>query len=139
MTNAIKKFEPASLTFNGQRVRATDEQILMAIGPIFAAYPNAKVTDEMLSLYKMMLRDIEPEVLARAVLAAIAVCKFPPTIADIREQVELTKRTPGPQSHVDPHELKPVPVKMFRLDPDEDKRQRMEQLRRTEKWSKYYV
>lgn len=138
MTNAIKKFQPASLTFNGQRARASDEQIIMAIGPIFAAYPHAKVTDEMISVYKMMLRDIDPDVLVYAVLAAIAVCKFPPTIADIREQVELTKRAPGPQSHVDPQELKPIPVKMFRLDDDEDRRQRMEQLRRTEKWGKYY-
>lgn len=139
MTNAIMKPGKTALTFNGGKARSTDDQVLKAIAPIFAAYPNAKVTDEMLSLYKMMLRDIDPEVLVHAVLAAIAVCKFPPTIADIREQVELTKRTPGPQSHVDPQELKPIPSKMFRLDDEEDKRRRMEQLRRTEKWSKYYV
>lgn len=138
MTNAIMKPGKTALTFNGGRARATDDQVLKAIAPIFAAYPNAKVTDEMLSLYKMMLRDIDPDVLVYAVLAAIAVCKFPPTIAEIREQVELTKRAPGPQSHVDPQELKPIPVKMFRLDDDEDRRQRMEQLRRTERWGKYY-
>jgi hypothetical protein len=138
MTNEITKPGKTALTFNGGKARSTDDQVLKAIAPIFAAYPHAKVTDEMLSLYKMMLRDIDPDVLVYAVLAAIAVCKFPPTIADIREQVEATKRTPGPESHVDMAELKPVPRKMFRLDPDEDRQRRMEQLRRTEQWGKHY-
>jgi hypothetical protein len=129
----IVKAENTELTYDGKRARSTDEEIMMAIAPIFSFYPNVKPTGEMLNVYKMLLRDIAPDVLAHAVLDAIKVCKFPPTVADIREHLPAT-RAPGPRSDVDPKTLKPVPTKMFRLDPEEDRRQRMNQLRRTAGW-----
>lgn len=138
MTDEIQRVEKAEIAWSGKRVRSTREQVMLALGPIFAAFPNAKVTDELLNVYAMMLQDIKPEILSRAVVAALDVCEFFPTIAAIRARVDAMKEMPGPRSDVDPRDLKPVPTKMFRLDPEEDRRQRMAQLRRTEKWEKYY-
>jgi hypothetical protein len=122
-----------------RKAKSTDEQILMALGPLFVAFPNGKATEETLNLYKMMLRDIEPDALVHAVLEAIRVCKFFPTIAEIREHVAVAS-LPGPKSQVSQAQLdKPIPEKMFRLDPQEDRAQRLERLRQTKNWDKYYA
>lgn len=140
MSNAIEQYAPKLVAFNGKAARSTDEEITIALGPIFVAFPkmSADFTDETLGLWKVMLRDLEPKALAAAVFAALAVCKFPPTIADIREHVP-SPQAPGPASPVDPAKLKAIPTEMFRLDPDEDRRQRMERLRQTKGWGKYYA
>ncbi len=135
--NEIEQYGKQELAWNGQRVKATDEEISRILGPMFVMFSQVKVTNEMIAVYVMMLRDVEKNRLADAVLKAMNTCKFLPTVADIREQLEA--RIPGPSNDADPRKLRPVPTKMFRLDDDEDKRQRMAQLRRTDKWSKYYA
>ncbi len=135
--NEIEKSAGTELAWNGKPVRSTDEQIIICLTPMFALFPQTKADKNTVAAYLMMLRDIEPQVLATAVLGAMGVCKFLPTVAEIREQIET--RAPGPASHVDPRTLPDIPAKMFRLDPDEDRRQRMAQLRRTKDWGKYYA
>lgn len=126
MTNAITKHEYA-LPYV-KRDKATDEEIMAALAPAFAMFPNAKVTDEMLGLYRLLLRDVDANSLACAVLEAIKVCKFLPTVAEIREHI--AKREPGPSSsQADQNNMKPVPSKMYRPSKEEDKKQRMAQLR----------
>lgn len=134
--NEIVKSDKQELAWNGKQVRSTDEEIIVCLTPMFALFPQTKADKHTVSVYVMMLRDIEPQALAQAVLKAMGVCKFLPTVAEIREQLEVT--TPGPRNDVDPTKLKPVPTRMFRLPDDEDKAQRMAQLRRTEKWGKLY-
>jgi len=135
--NEIEKVGKQGLAWNGRRIKSTDDEISRILGPMFVLFSQAKITEEMVAVYVMMLRDIEPQALAAAVLKAMNACKFLPTVAEIREQ--LGARVPGPSSDVDLTKLKPVPSKMFHLDPDEDRRQRMAQLRRTEKWNRYYA
>ncbi len=134
--NEIVKGGKQELAWNKKPVRSTDEQIVICLAPMFALFPQTKADKDTVSVYVMMLRDIEPQALASAVLKAMGVCKFLPTVAEIREQLEV--QTPGPRNDVDPRKLKPIPTEMFRLDPEEDRRQRMAQLRRTEKWGKLY-
>ena len=133
---AIEKVSKQELAWNGRSVKATDEQIIEIIGPMFALFSSSKITSDMVGAYVMMLRDVAPDRLAAAVLKAMNTCKFLPTVADIREQLE--SRAPGPRNDVDPTTLPDIPQRMFRLDPEEDKRQRMERLRQTKGWSKYY-
>jgi hypothetical protein len=121
-----------------RRTKSTDEQVLMALGPIFIAFPNSKATEETLNLYKMMLRDIEPTALVHAVLECIKVCKFFPTIAEIREHVA-PGTLPGPSVPTPQAQMeKPIPQKFHRLSPEEDKRQRDARLKETRHWDKLY-
>lgn len=133
----IQKASKQELAWNGKPTRSTEEEITAILAPMFAAYPNTNADDATFEIYVRMLRDIDRETLSNAVLKAMNTCKFLPTIAEIREQIE--SRPPGPRNDVDPAKLKPVPQKMHRLDPNEDRRQRMAQLRRTSKWDKYYA
>lgn len=137
MGNEIEKHTTAPLAFNGRKAKSTDEQITMALSPIPVEFPHLQVTDEWLKNRQLMLRDIDPDVLARAVLDALAgAIDFPPTVGAIRKAAGVDeKREPGPSSDADLTKLKPVPMKMFRLDPDEDRRQRQERLRQTKGWS----
>lgn len=131
MSEIIKYQEPER-AWNGKPVRATDEQIILILRPMFAMYPQAKVNEDMSDMYVKLLRDLDPITLADAVLKAMTTCKFLPTVAEIREHIE--QRTPGPRSEVDLSSRRLPPAKMHRLDPDEDKRQRMERLRQTKGW-----
>jgi hypothetical protein len=128
----LKIAEKQELAWNGRSVKATEEQIVEIIGPMFALFGGSKSSKEMVAAYVKMLRDVDPDKLADAVLGAMNSCKFLPTVADIREQLE--SRSPGPRSDVDPHTLPNIPTKMYRADPEEDYRQRMAQLRRTKNW-----
>ncbi len=139
MSNEIELYEEKALAFNGRKAKSTDDDIVRALSPIFVAHPHLDVTDEWLRLHKLMLRDIAPDALARAVLDALATNEYPPTIAAIRKAASNEDRAPGPRSDVDPRQLKPVPTQMFRLDEEEDRRQRMERLRMTQGWGKYYA
>ncbi len=132
----IVKSHPQQLAWNGKPVRSTDEQMLVCLAPMFALFPQTKADKNTVAAYLMMLRDIEPEALAAAVLRAMGVCKFLPTVAEIREQLDT--RTPGPRNDVALEDLKPVPTRMFRLDSDEDRQQRLARLRMTKNWDKHY-
>lgn len=142
MTNEITRAGAGALqTWDGKRVRISKEELLKALAPMFVAFPNLDMPDETFSAYYMMLCDLEPDKLAAAVVRACQAHEYPTqliTVAAIRKAYEGEHRAPGPSSDVDPTQLKPVPQRMFRLDPEEDRRQRMAQLRRTEKWGKYY-
>lgn len=135
--NEIEKVEMQELAWNGKCVRSTDEQIVEIIGPMFALFGGSKSSKEMVAAYVMMLRDVAPDKLSDAVLKAMNSCKFLPTVADIREQLE--SHPPGPRNDVDPMLLPDIPRKMFRLDPEEDLRQRLERLRQTRNWDKKYL
>lgn len=129
-------------TWDNKRVRTSREQLVKALAPMFAMFPNLDMGDETFSAYYMMLCDLDPDKLAVAVVKACQAHEYPThliTVAAIRKAYDADQRTPGPRSDVDPATRKPVPQKMFRLDPEEDRRQRMAQLRRTEKWGKYYA
>lgn len=132
--NEIEKVNRQELAWNGKRVQGSDEEIVEILAPMFASFPQTKADKNTVDNYVMMLRDIAPAVLAAAVLKVKATCKFFPTIAEIREQAEGDQRAPGPRNDVDPTTLKPIPGKMFRLDPEEDKRQRLARLRMTSRW-----
>jgi hypothetical protein len=134
--NGIEKVKPQELAWNDKPVKSTDEEITRILAPMFAAFPQTKADKFTVDSYVEMLRDIAPDRLAAAVKKVRATCKFLPTVAEIREQLE--SRPPGPRSDVDPHTLKPVPTTFFRLPDDEDKKQRMERLRMTRGWSRYY-
>ena len=134
--NEIVRSEKQELAWNNKPVRSTDEQIVTILGPIYALFPQTKADKNTVAVYVMMLRDVDPQTLAAAVLKAMNTCKFLPTVAEIREQLET--RAPGPRSDVDPRQLKPVPSQMFRLDEDEDRRQRMARLAQTKGWGRFY-
>lgn len=136
--NQIEKVERQELAWNGKRVQSCDEEIVRILAPMFSSFPQTKADRNTVDNYVQMLRDIAPDVLADAVLKVKATCKFLPTIAEIREQAEGEKRAPGPRSDVDPKTLPNIPTTFFRLPEDEDKRQRMERLRMTRGWAKYY-
>jgi hypothetical protein len=53
---------------------------------MFAAYPTVEVTEALLANYLRHLALLTPDELQTACDAAVRVCKFPPTIADILEQ-----------------------------------------------------
>lgn len=131
--NAIEKAEKQGLAWNGKPVRNSEEEATTILTPMFAAFPNTNADDATFAIYVRMLRDVDPQTLAAAVLKAMNSCKFLPTVAEIREQIE--QRPPGPHSEV---ERKPIPQRFFRLPDDEDKRQRMERLKQTQKWDRYY-
>lgn len=137
MSNEIQRADAAiERTWDGKRVRTSREQLVKALAPMFVAFPNLEMSDETFSAYYMMLCDIAPDVLAVAVLKACKAHEYPThliTAAAILKQIET--RTPGPRSDIDPAGRKPIPMKMFRLPEDEDKRQRLERLRQTKGWN----
>jgi hypothetical protein len=139
MSNAIKPYEQQEIerTFEGKRVRTSKEQLHTALGPMFAMFPNLEMGEKTFNAYYMMLADLDPNRLAVAVVQACQAHEYPTqliTVAAIRKAYEQDARPPGPSNDIDPTQLKPIPDKMFRLDPEEDKRQRLERLRQTRGW-----
>lgn len=129
-------------TFDGKKVRLSKTELSQALAPIFATFPGLEMGSETFNAYYMMLCDLDANKLAMAVIRACQAHKYPTqlvTVAAIREAYDGNRRMPGPSSEVDPETLPPVPAKMFHLDPDEDYRQRMERLRQTRGWDKYYA
>lgn len=135
--NEIEKIGSQELAWNGKPVRNTEAEVTAILAPMFALFPNTAADGSTFEIYVRMLRDVDRETLAVAVLQAMNTCKFLPTVAEIREFIP--QRGAGPHSDVDPATLPPIPAKMFRLDPDEDRRQRLERLRQTKGWDKYYL
>jgi hypothetical protein len=141
MDEIIKRQDGSLRTWDGKPIRLTKDELYQALSPIFIAFPAAQMGDEQFNAYYMMLADLEPNQLARAVVKACQAHEYPTqmiTVAAIRKAVGSDERPPGPRSDVDPHDLKPVPTKFFRLDPEEDRRQRMDRLRFTNDWDRYY-
>ncbi len=140
MTNEIQKSNNAiEYTAGGKRIRASREDVFRALAPMFAYFPNLEMSEETFKAYYMTLCILDSDKLAAAVVAACEAHQYPTqliTVAAIREHLE--HRAPGPRNDVAMRELKPVPQKMFRLEPDEDKRQRMDRLRQTRKWDRLY-
>jgi hypothetical protein len=138
MSDEIVRHQGDALrTWDNKPVRASKEELLKALAPMFAAFPGVEMSDETFNAYYMMLCDLDPNKLAAAVVQACQAHEYPTqliTVATIRKAYEGEQRAPGPQSNVDPAQLKSVPTKMFRLDPDEDRRQRLERLRQTKGW-----
>lgn len=145
MTNEIERSSgQIERTWTNGIIRTSREQFFAALAPMFAMLPDITLSDETLNVYYMLLADIEPDVLSQAVIFACREHKYPTqpiTVAAIREQLP-DKREPGPRSESEDNYILPEPppggFKMFRLPEDEDKRQRMERLRNTVKWEKYY-
>lgn len=135
--NEIEKAGKQELAWNGKPVRSTEAEITVILAPMFALFPNTSADGNTFGVYVQMLRDVDPETLSHAVLNAMNSCKFLPTVAEIREFIP--RRGAGPHSHADPTTLPDVPAKMFRLPEDEDRRQRLERLRQTKDWGKYYA
>ena len=143
MSNEIEKQQQGQIerAWDGKRVRTEKEHLLKALAPMFVAFPNLEMSDETFSAYYMMLCDLDPNKLAVAVMRACQAHEYPTqliTVAAIRKAYDGEQQAPGPASPVDPHKLKPVPTRMFRLDDEEDRRQRMAQLKRTKGWEKLY-
>lgn len=140
MSNDIEKHQSRlDRTWNGKRVRTAKNELLEALAPMFVAFPNLEMSDETFNAYYLMLADLDANKLAVAVLHACQAHEYPTqliTVAAIRKAYESQQCAPGPRSEV---ERPPIPGKFFRLDPEEDRRQRMERLKRTEKWSRYYA
>lgn len=143
MSNEITRQSDGVLrTWDNKPVRTSKEELLKALAPMFVAFPGLEMSDETFNAYHMMLADLDPDKLAAAVVQACQAHEYPThliTVAAIRKCYEENRHAPGPRTDVDPTTLRPVPQRMFRLDPEEDRRQRMNQLRRTEKWNKYYA
>lgn len=131
---------------NGKRVCTSRDELLQALAPIFATFPEInKMSNETFNAYYMMLSDIDPDRLAQAVLDACQDHEYPRdliTPAAIRKHLP-EKREPGPRSESENNYILPEPphggFKMFRLSAEEDKRQRMELLRMTSKWGNKYA
>lgn len=124
-------------TWSGKAVRTSKAELSQILAPIFATFPGLEMGTETFNAYHMMLCDLDPNKLAGAVVHACQAHEYPTqlvTVAAIRKAYEGEQQPPLARSDVDPTKLKPVPGKMFRLDSDEDKRQRMAQLRRTKDW-----
>lgn len=129
-------------TFDGKRVRTSKAELSRALAPMFTAFPGVEMSAETFNTYHMMLCDLDPNKLAVAIVQACQAHKYSTqlvTVAAIRECYEQDCHIPGPRNDVDPATLPDIPTKMFRLSEDEDRRQRLERLRQTKNWNKYYA
>ncbi len=142
MTNEIQKSNNAiEYTAGGKRIRASREDVLRALAPMFAYFPNLEMSEETFKAYYMTLCILDSDKLAAAVVAACEAHQYPTqlvTVAAIRKAYEGARRAPEARNDVALEELKTVPQKMFRLPDEEDRRQRLERLRQTRKWDKLY-
>jgi hypothetical protein len=64
-----------------------DQDILQIISLLCAAYPNAHITPETITVYVVTLRHYDPETLRAAALHCVSRCKFFPTVAEINEAI----------------------------------------------------
>lgn len=143
MSNEIQKSNNAiEYTAGGKRIRASKDDVVRALAPMFAFFPNLTMGEETFNAYYMTLCILDPDKLAAAVVAACEAHQYPTqliTVAAIRKAYDDEQRAPAARNDVALGDLKPVPQNMFRLEEDVDRRERMERLRRTEKWSRYYA
>lgn len=76
----------------------TPSQAIELVNMLVSSYPSAKVRPATVKTYAELLADLSYDECKRAVLSAIAECKFMPTIAEIRSRVAETQ---GPQQSGD--------------------------------------
>lgn len=105
---------------------------------LFAAFPSSHPTEQTFNVYLETLADVPFEKLEAAAKQIIRDGgAFPPSVGDL---IKIIKLAPGASSPTSQERLeKPIPQQFFRLDPEEDRRQRLERLRQTAGWSKYYA
>lgn len=141
MSNEIMRQDGALRTWDNKPVRTSKEELLKALAPMFATFPGLEMGEETFNAYYMMLADLDPNSLAVAVVQACKAHEYPThliTVAAIRKAHDETRQTPGPRNDVDPAKLPAIPRKMYRPDPEVDRAERMQRLRETQKWDKFY-
>ncbi len=145
MSNEIEKHNgqgQIERAWNDKAIRTSKAELSHALASIFATFPGLEMSAETFNAYYMMLCELDPNKLAGAVMRACQAHEYPTqlvTVAAIRKAYESERRAPEARNDVDMRELKPVPQKMFRLSDEEDRRQRLERLRHTKNWDKYYA
>lgn len=104
---------------------------------LFAAFPSSHPTQQTFNVYLETLENVPADELAVAVKQIIRDGgAFPPSAGDL---IKATSRAPGPGVPTPQRQMnRPIPTTFYRLDPEEDKRQRMERLRMTKNWDRYY-
>lgn len=100
---------------------------------LFAAFPSSHPTQQTFNVYLEALENVPVEELAVAVKQIIRDGgAFPPSAGDL---IKAASRPPGPGVPTPQRQMnKPIPTTFYRLPEDEDKQQRMAQLRRTRNW-----
>lgn len=63
-----------------------EADLIITIGQLIAAFPNAKVSEGTAAVYARMLMDIEPEHLKKAMEAIISEAEFFPSVAALRKR-----------------------------------------------------
>lgn len=145
MKNEIERSDGAiERTWGGRKIRTSKEQLFQALAPMFATFPELKMSGDTLHAYHKVLGDVDPEQLSVAIIRAVEHHEYPTqliTPAAIRRQMD--NREPGPRSESEDNYILPEPppggYKMFRLPYEEDLRQRKERLRNTAKWESKYA
>lgn len=67
--------------------------VLEVLAVLASAYPNFKLTDQTIAIYRRLLADLPVDLLQAATLTCATECKFFPTIAEIRQAAaQLTKQ-----------------------------------------------
>ena len=64
---------------------ATDKEIEKALTVLSAAYPRFELPNETISIYQRLLADLDFDLLKAATLQCATMCKFFPTVAEIRD------------------------------------------------------
>jgi hypothetical protein len=131
MSNEIIKHKDELRTWDDKRVRISKEELLKALSPMFVTFPGLEMPDETFAAYYMMLSDLQPDRLVKAVLKACSLHEYPTqliTVAAIRKAYESEQRAPENKSLAD-YSNAPVRTKMYQPSKEEDERQRRAQLR----------
>ena len=62
-----------------------DKPVLKILKMLAAAYPNFELTKERIRIFEVCLGDISSDVLEAAALKHVTECKWPPTVAELRD------------------------------------------------------
>ncbi len=81
---------------------ATDNEITKALTVLAAAYPRFDLPDATIKIYQRLLSDLDFDILKAATLQCATMCKFFPTVAEIRDAaVEIQTMAEGIPSDVE--------------------------------------
>src|SRR5689334_3695070 len=64
---------------------ASDAEVTKALTVLAAAYPRFDLPEATIKIYQRLLADLEFDILKAATLQCATMCKFFPTVAEIRE------------------------------------------------------
>ncbi len=137
MTNEITKHGGKQLPAE-RKARGTREEVAMALAPMFALFPHINIGEATVAAYVEHLIDIPLDSLKDAIKVATQTAEFLPTVAHIRKAYQATSE-PGPRNDLNEAQIAARPAwwegaQLYR----ESDAERMERLRRTEKWSARY-